>query len=79
MKHAIAILALGVLAGCDIGEPRRAAGRLPICKEIDCAKYKPAILVKDGCEFVYRRDNGQLEPRLNPDGTQVCTQKDERE
>ena len=71
MKHAIAILALGVLAGCG-PEPR-----VPLCEQIDCTKYKPGILIKSGCQFVYRRDNGQMEPRLNPDGTQVCTQKDE--
>lgn len=64
MKHALAILALGVLAGCA---PEYVNGP-------SMSKPRYVYIWTDtdtGCDYIGTRDGG-ITPRLNPDGTQVC-------
>ena len=70
MKHALAILALGVLAGCD---------GLKYAESPPMTSPRYVYIWTDpgtGCDYIGSWDGG-ITPRLNPDGTQVCTQKDE--
>lgn len=78
MKHAIAILALGMLAGC--GEPTAT----PVGPSMVGITDNDVFVWRDsqtGCQYLvyagYKR--GGITPRLNPDGTQVCTQKEDGE
>ena len=68
-KHAIAILALGVLAGCA---PDNSVS--PSAPAEDGRRLQVFIDQGTGCHYVGSYKFG-LYPRLNPDGTQVCTQK----
>jgi hypothetical protein len=62
MKHT-AILALVMLAGC---------GPMTVESGVSVAYFRDR---ETGCEYLYHY-NGGITPRLNPDGTQVCTRKE---
>lgn len=72
MKHALAILAIMGLAGCGAssGDIGFAASGVVVSSYTDKAT---------GCEYLVYPSGGGITPRLNPDGTQVCEQKEERE
>lgn len=83
MKHALAILALGAMAGCSQTEPAEVQGLGGLREWTDsstgCVYYVTIGAYKGGISPKLRSD-GTPEcpnaPRLNPDGTQVCIQKD---
>ena len=84
MKHAIGLMALVMLAGCSDIQPVKDSTLLSLNEWTDpstgCVYYVWRQYQMGGMTAKLRKDGTPecpYAPRLNPDGTQVCTQKEQ--